>query len=167
MTHKSKNWQVIYRYKDSLAGCFVWAPDEDQAEKKFRARKEFEYDPEFDREDEGNIRSIYSSEYKLNLFDLLKTYSTIIMTKDFQRMNIPKLPVFTTEDGIKTIQDSFGKLVDWKNLEDLIPKNFKSGKRFKKTGKAGIFAGSLELVKEGDIKMKQDNLFDEVYIKEN
>jgi segregation and condensation protein A len=115
----------------------------------------------------GNIRSIYSSEYKLNLFDLLKAYSTIIMTKDYQRMNIPKLPVFTTEDGIKTIQDSFGKLVDWKNLEDLIPKNFKSGKRFKKTGKAGIFAGSLELVKEGDIKMKQDNLFDEVYIKEN
>ena len=115
----------------------------------------------------GNIRSIYSSEYKLNLFDLLKTYSTIIMTKDFQRMNIPKLPVFTTEDGIKTIKDFFGRLVDWKNLEDLIPKNFKSGKRFKKTGKAGIFAGSLELVKEGDIKMKQDNLFDEVYIKEN
>ena len=115
----------------------------------------------------GNIKSIYSSEYKLNLFDLLKTYSTIIMTKDFQRMNIPKLPVFTTEDGIKTIKDFFGRLVDWKNLEDLIPKNFKSGKRFKKTGKAGIFAGSLELVKEGDIKMKQNKLFDEVYIKEN
>jgi len=115
----------------------------------------------------GSIRSIYSSEYKLNLFDLLKTYSTIIMTKDYQRMNIPKLPVFTTEDGIKTIKDFFGKLVDWKNLEELIPKNFKSGKRFKKTGKAGIFAGSLELVKEGDIKMKQDALFDEVYIKEN
>ena len=115
----------------------------------------------------GNIRSIYSSEYKLNLFDLLKTYSTIIMTKDYQKMNIPKLPVFTTEDGIKTIKDFIGKLVDWKNLEDLIPKNFKSGKRFKKTGKAGIFAGSLELVKEGDIKMKQDKLFDEVYIKEN
>ena len=115
----------------------------------------------------GNIRSIYSSEYKLNLFDLLKTYSTIIMTKDYQKMNIPKLPVFTTEDGIKTIKDFIGKLVDWKNLEDLIPKNFKSGKRFKKTGKAGIFAGSLELVKEGDIKMKQNKLFDEVYIKEN
>ena len=115
----------------------------------------------------GNIRSIYSSEYKLNLFDLLKTYSTIIMTKDYQRINIPKLPVFTTEDGIKTIQDFFGKLVDWRNLEDLIPKNFKSGKRFKKTGKAGIFAGSLELVKEGNIKIKQNKLFDEVYIKEN
>ena len=49
----------------------------------------------------AGIRPIYNSEYKLNLFDLMKTYSTIIMTKDFQRINIPKLPVFTTEEGIK------------------------------------------------------------------
>jgi segregation and condensation protein A len=115
----------------------------------------------------GNIRSIYSGEYKLSLFELMKSYSTIITTKDFQKMNIPKLPVFTTEDGIKTIKNFFGKLIDWKNLNDLIPKNFKSGKSYKKTGKAGIFAGSLELVKEGNIKIKQENLFDDVYIKEN
>ncbi len=115
----------------------------------------------------GNIRSIYSSEYKVNLIELLKTYSTIIMTKDFHKMNIPKLPVFTAEDGIKTIKELFGKLLDWKNINDLIPQSFKNGKKIKRTGKAGIFAGSLELVKEGNIKIKQDKLFDEVYIKEN
>jgi len=114
----------------------------------------------------GNIRSIYSTEYKLNLYELLKTYSGIIMTKDFQRMNIPKLPVFTTEDGIKRIREFFGKLMDWKNINDLIPKNFKDGKKYKKTGKAGIFAGSLELVKEGNLTIKQENLFDELYVKE-
>ena len=114
----------------------------------------------------GTIRSIYSTEYKLNLYDLLKTYSNVIMTKDFQRMSIPKLPVFTTEDGIKRIKEFFGKLIDWKNLNDLIPKNFKDGKQYKKTGKAGIFAGSLELVKEGNITLKQKNLFDEIYVKE-
>ena len=114
----------------------------------------------------GNIRSIYSTEYKLNLYELLKAYSSIIMTKDFQRMNIPKLPVFTTEDGIKRIREFFGKLVDWKNINDLIPQNFKDSMKYKKTGKAGIFAGSLELVKEGNISIKQENLFDEIYIKE-
>ena len=72
------------------------------------------------------------------------------MTKDFQRMNIPKLPVFTTEDGIKRIKEFFGKLIDWKKLDDLIPNNFKNGHQNKKTGKAGIFAGSLELAKEGE-----------------
>ena len=115
----------------------------------------------------GNIRSIYSSEYKLSLFELLKSYSKIIMTKDFQRMNIPKLPVFTAEDGIKTIKQFFGKLIEWKNLDDLIPKNFKKEKRYERTGKAGIFAGSLELVKEGNLKIKQENLYDDIYIKEN
>ena len=114
----------------------------------------------------GSIRSIYSAEYKLNLYELLKTYSEIIMTKDFQRMNIPRLPVFTTEEGIKTIREFFGKLTDWKNINDLIPQSFKNGSKYKKTGKAGIFAGSLELVKEGNLTIKQENLFDEVYVKE-
>ena len=115
----------------------------------------------------ANIRSIYNSEYKLNLFEVLKTYANIIMTKDFQKMNIPKLPVYTTEDGIKRIKEFFGKLLDWKDLEDLIPNNFKDGKNFKKTGKAGIFTGSLELVKEGNLSIKQEDLFKKIYIKEN
>tara|TARA_B100001121_G_scaffold310189_1_gene339952 strand:- start:316 stop:1056 length:741 start_codon:yes stop_codon:yes gene_type:complete len=115
----------------------------------------------------AGIKPIYNSEYKVNLFELLKTYSTIIMTKDFQTMNIPKLPVFTTEEGIKTIKKFFGNLVDWKNLNELIPKNFKKNLKYKRTGKAGIFAGSLELVKEGNLKIKQEKLFDEIYVKEN
>jgi segregation and condensation protein A len=114
----------------------------------------------------GSIRSIYSTEYNLNLYDLLKAYSSIIMTKDFHRINIPKLPVYTAEDGIKRIREFFGNLVDWKKIDDLIPKNFKKGIQNKKTGKAGIFAGSLELVKEGNIKIKQKALFDDIYIKE-
>tara|TARA_Y100000996_G_scaffold394784_1_gene359415 strand:- start:390 stop:1133 length:744 start_codon:yes stop_codon:yes gene_type:complete len=114
----------------------------------------------------GNIRSIYSSKYSVSLYELLKSYSSIIMTKDFQRINIPKLPVFSTEDGIHRIKEFFGKLMEWKNIDDLIPKNFKSINKYKRTGKAGIFAGSLELAKEGNIKIKQDKLFDEVYIKE-
>ena len=112
------------------------------------------------------IKPIYNSEIKVNLFELLKTYSTIIMTRDFQKMNIPKLPVFTTEEGIKTIKEFFGKMIDWKKLDDLIPKNFKKTTGFKQTGKAGIFAGSLELVKEGHLKIKQENLFEDIYIRE-
>ena len=119
------------------------------------------------RGSKSGIRPIYNSEYKINLFDLLKTYSTIIMTKDFQKMNIPKLPVFTTEEGIKTIRNFFGNLTNWKNLDDLIPKNFKKETRYRRTGKAGIFAGSLELAKEGNIKIKQEKYFDDIYIKEN
>ncbi len=114
----------------------------------------------------AGIKPIYNSDYKINLFELLKTYSTIIMTKDFQKINIPKLPVFTTEEGIKTIKEFFGSLTNWKKLDDLIPKNFKKGSKYKRTGRAGVLAGSLELVKEGNLRIKQENLFDDIYIKE-
>ena len=38
----------------------------------------------------GNIRSIYSSKYSLTLFEILKAYSTFIMTIDFKTMNSPR-----------------------------------------------------------------------------
>ena len=113
------------------------------------------------------IRSIYNSEYKINLFELLKSYSTIIMTKDFQRVNIPKLPVFTTEEGINRIKEFLNQLVNWKKLDDLIPSNFKKDKKYNKTGQAGILSASLELVKEGSLKIKQEKLFEDIYVKEN
>ena len=115
----------------------------------------------------GNIRSIYSIKYSLTLFEILKVYSSIIMTKDFQKMNIPKLAVFTTEEGIKRIKEFFGKLSDWKNINELVPLNFSSSKDLKRTGKAGILSGALDLVKEGNISIKQNKLFEDIFIKEN
>ena len=120
----------------------------------------------FMRRIKGNIRSIYSTKYSLTLFEILKAYSLIIMTKDFQKMNIPKLPFFTTENGIERIKTFFGKLSDWKNIDNLIPTSFLSSKNLKRTGKAGIFSGALELSKEGNISIKQNNLFDDIFIKE-
>ena len=114
----------------------------------------------------GRIKSIYSSKYSLTLYELLKSYSSVIMKRDFQRINIPKLPVLTTEDGIKRIKEFFGKLIDWKNLKDLLPNDFSDEKSQRKSGIAGLFSGSLELVKEGDLSIKQTKLFDDIYIKE-
>ena len=77
------------------------------------------------------IRPIYNNEYKLNLFELMKTYSMIISTKDFQKISIPKLPVLTTEEGIKQIKKNLDKIHDWKYIMELIP-NFTKGIKCKK-----------------------------------
>ena len=115
----------------------------------------------------GKIKSIYSSKYSLTVFEILKAYSSVIMSREFQKMNIPRLPVFTTEEGIKRIKEFFGNLNDWKNINDLLPENFSKSEDFRRTGKAGIFAGSLELAKEGNISIKQTKLFEDIFVKEN
>ena len=100
----------------------------------------------------------------MTLFEILKTYATIITTRNFQKISIPKLPVFTTEDGIRTLKSFIGKLQDWKKINDLIPILYKKNKNMIKTGNAGIFAASLELVKDGKFSIKQNNLYEDSII---
>ena len=120
----------------------------------------------FTRGMKGGIRSINTPVYDVSLYELLKTYSVIQMQKTFTNINIPKLPVFTTEEGIKQIKNNLDKIDNWKNLLDLIPK-FYSKNKMKRTAIAGIFAASLELTKEGIISVSQKKIFDNLMVKKS
>ena len=118
----------------------------------------------FSRGMRGGIRSINKPIYDITLYELLKTYSNLQMQKTFQNISIPKLPVYTTEEAIKQIKNNLNQIIDWKNVSELIPEFYKK-KEMKKTGMAGIFAASLELTKEGIVKISQNKIFDKLMIK--
>ena len=120
----------------------------------------------FTRGIKGGIRSINTPTYNVSLYELLKTYSSIQMQKTFHNISIPKLPVFTTEEGIKHIKNNLEKINDWKNIFELIPKFYLKNK-MKKTGFSGIFAASLELTKEGTTIISQKKQFDNIMIKKS
>ena len=120
----------------------------------------------FTRGMKGGIRSINTPVYDVSLYELLKSYAGIQMQKTFQNISIPKLPVLTTEEGINQIKNNLNQIIDWKNIFELIP-NFYKKNKMKKTGIAGIFAASLELSKEGLIKVSQKKMFDKLMIKKN
>ena len=120
----------------------------------------------FSRGMKGGIRSINTPVYDISLYELLKTYSNIQMQKTFQNISIPKLPVFTTEEGIKYLKNNLNEIKDWKNLIELIPKFYLENK-MKRTGIAGIFAASLELTKEGLLSISQRKIFDKLMVKKS
>ena len=114
----------------------------------------------------GGVRLINNSKYSLSLYELLKSYSNYIMRKNFSSINIPKLPVCTTEQAIEIIKKNINKIKDWKEINDLIPKKFKEIKKLRKSGVAGFFSASLELAKEGMLSIMQKKDFDKLLIKE-
>ena len=132
----------------------------DQLLKKERIGKDIFY-----RGMKGGIRSINNTVYKVTLYELLKSYSGIKVQSLYQTINIPKLPVMTTQEGIKEIKNKMTEIDDWKKIQDLIPQTFKTSINFKKTGLASVFSASLELVKDGVVNLMQDNLFDDIYIR--
>ena len=118
----------------------------------------------FTRGMKGGIRSIKTPVYDVSLYELLKSYSDIQMQKTFQNISIPKLPVFSTEEGIKQIKKNLDKISNWENLMKLIP-NFYLKNKMEKTGIAGIFTASLELAREGIIEVSQKKMFEKLMIK--
>ena len=120
----------------------------------------------FTRGMKGGIRSINTPVYDISLYELLKSYSNVQMQKTFHNITIPKLPVLSTEDGIKLIKRNLNKIINWRNIIELIP-NFYLKNKMNKTGVAGLFAASLELTKEGIVKVSQNKTFGKLMIKKN
>jgi len=114
----------------------------------------------------GGIRSSTNSEYVVSLYELLKSYSNHVMRKNFLSINIPKLPVCTTEQGVEIIKTSIKKLSNWRDISELIPSKFKKTSTLKKSGLAGLFSASLELTREGLISVMQKKTFDKLLIRE-
>jgi len=111
-------------------------------------------------------RSSANSKYVVTLYELLKAYSNHQMRKNFLSINIPKLPVCSTELGIEIIKSNIKNLNDWKDIAELVPKKFTKTTKLKKTGLAGLFSASLELTREGLINISQKKNFSKLLIKE-
>ena len=112
------------------------------------------------------IRTSKNSKYVVSLYELLKSYSSHIMRKNFLSINITKLPVCTTEEGIEIIKSSIKKLNNWKDISNLIPSKYKKNIDLKKSGLCGLFSASLELTREGLISIMQKRTFDKLLVKE-
>ena len=88
----------------------------------------------------------------------------VITECDFTFSGKPKSLIFAK--NIDRFKKYIDKITDWKNINELVPENFKKQKSMRRTGNAGIFVASLELVKEGDLSIKQNNLYDDIFIKQ-
>ena len=115
----------------------------------------------------GGIRTSRNSKYAVSLYELLRSYSNHIMRRNFLSINISKLPVCTTEQGVEILKSSIKKLNDWCDISELIPSRFKKNNKLIKTGLCGLFSGSLELTREGLISIMQKKDFGKLLIKEN
>ena len=92
--------------------------------------------------------------------ELIKSYADFKKRQNFSTIEIKRLKTYTMEEAIKKITSMFEKLKDWCDIMDLIPQTFKIKKKLRRTGYASSFVAGLELVKEGDLLIKQKKLFD-------
>ena len=93
--------------------------------------------------------------YDINLYNLTKVYANIQSEKENSKLIIAHTNLYTVDQALENLKKLLSDINDWESLLSFIPKNIKGYLEYKSVF-SSYFVASLELIKEGKIKIKQD-----------
>ena len=107
----------------------------------------------------------YNISYTATLFDVLKSYSTILSNKEaVPSLTISSSELYSVDQAMKRIKSMFGSINEWTNFLTLIPE-FVNNNLINKSSLTSNFVASLELAKNGLIELKQQETFGNIFVR--
>ena len=103
--------------------------------------------------------------YTSNLYDILKTYSSILLKSEkMSHLTITFSELHSVDSAIQRLKNIFGTIFEWTNFNKIIP-HFGSKRIVNKSLISSNFVASLELAKNGFIEVKQNETFGNLYVR--
>jgi segregation and condensation protein A len=111
-----------------------------------------------------SFRILGTPVYEVTLFDLLRAYGDQKRRSQPHTLRIGPYELYTVEDALKRLKQLLGSMPDWESLWRFLPEGAMKG-MFGRSAIASIFAASLELCREGRVKIRQSGPFGPIYLK--
>jgi len=103
-------------------------------------------------------------EFTATLYDLLSAYAIQRQRQSVSHVTIAKREVWSLNDAREILTRMIGEFKDWTSLDAfLLP--YIPTRELRNSAIASSFAATLELVREGKLKMRQDEAFSPLYLK--
>lgn len=102
--------------------------------------------------------------WQASLFDLLACYGDIQSGLDNGTLTIAATKLFSVEEATKRLRHLIGSTPDWTVLENFLPPNLRASID-RRSATASHFVASLELARDGLLKLRQDAHYAPLYIK--
>jgi segregation and condensation protein A len=104
-------------------------------------------------------------QYSDNLFDLLKAYAERRQRLMSQRSyHVKKLPVWSINEAREVLARLVGSMDDWGRFDVYLRDYLMEPKR-RRSVTASSFSASLELVREGTLEIRQEDVFKPIYMR--
>ncbi len=107
-------------------------------------------------EDVTRIRRI---KYTATLLDLMQGYARIRTKDEFRPYTMDRRDVLTLEEALDRMRGLIGFAGDWADLVTFLPEGWAMDPARRRSATAATFAASLELVKAGQIELRQGESF--------
>jgi segregation and condensation protein A len=119
----------------------------------------------YDRGDPEEFATNWKTVVDVTLYDLLKAYGDQARrAKGDGTLHIEPWELFSVEDALKRLRNLVGNVPDWSELSKFLPEGMKEGISTR-SAVASTLTATLEMAKEGNLKIRQDGTFAPIYIR--
>ena len=105
------------------------------------------------------VERIRTVTYSANLLDLMQGYARIRTRDDFRPFVMDRDSVFTMEEALERMRGLIGFTGSWTDMLSYLPDGWHSDPVKRRSATAATFAASLQLVKEGQLEIRQNETF--------
>ncbi len=102
--------------------------------------------------------------YQASLYDLLTAYAQQRQKQAITNVTIARRGVWSLKDAREVLTRLVGTLRDWTALDSFLLE-YLTDPRERRTATASSFAATLELVREGKMELRQDEVFAPIYLR--
>ena len=110
------------------------------------------------------VRSIRHPKWEATLFELLESYAAISRPATPHKLVVGRFDPYTIRDALDRISRMLGTTVTWERIESFLPSGMTGGLGLR-SAVASTFAASLELTKQGRVRLSQDHAFGPIFVK--
>ncbi|MCH7865353.1 MAG: segregation/condensation protein A [Proteobacteria bacterium] len=118
----------------------------------------------FQRGAPETFRALTNPVLEVTLFELLKTYGEQKRRAFGGVLHIEAFEIHTVDEALERLKGLLGSTPDWESLWRFLPEGLMEG-LVARSAIASTFAASLELAREGKIKLRQSSPFGTIYLK--
>jgi segregation and condensation protein A len=102
--------------------------------------------------------------YSASLYDLLTAYAQQRQRQAINNVTIARRAVWSLKDARDVLARLVGTISDWTALDSFLIQ-YLAAPEEKRTAVASSFAATLEMVREGKLEMRQDQVFAPIYLR--
>ncbi|RED51034.1 segregation and condensation protein A [Aestuariispira insulae] len=118
----------------------------------------------FRRGEPETTRVEKQSVFELSLYELLRAYGHIQDKKTASLLRIMPTELYSMDDAIERLRGLVGQVPNWQTLQDFLPEDLKNPLVIR-SAMAAHFAASLELVREGLLEIRQNGMFEPIFLR--
>jgi len=111
------------------------------------------------------FKALINPVLEVTLYDLLKAYGDQRKrSRGDGILHIEAFEIYTVEDALQRMKSLLGSTPDWESLWHFLPEGILEG-LVQRSAIASTFTASLELAREGKLKLRQSGPFGPIYLK--